>query len=230
MKKGKTLSKFTKHEVLSRLLEIGLLPTFYSGNVELAKKIVEALLKGGANVVEFTDRGHLAYKVFSELVTWCDKEHPDAILGVGTIVDASTASLYINSGANFVVGPVFNPQVARICARRKVHYIPGCTTPSEISQAEEAGAHLVKLFPAVTVGHSFVRSVLGPCQWFKLMPSGGVKATREDIFGWIKAGVSVLNLGSNLVRRDLVEAENFEGITELVEQCISWIKEARAQS
>lgn len=210
-------------------MEIGLLPTFYCEDFELAKKIVEALIEGRATVVEFTNRGHLAYKVFTELVTWCDKEHPDAILGTGTIIDAPTASLYINSGANFIVGPVFSSQVARICARRKVHYIPGCATPSEISQAEECGAHLVKLFPAVTVGHSFVKSVLGPFPWFKLMPSGGVKATREDIFGWIKTGASVLNIGSNLVRKDLVEAGNFEGIAELVRKCISWIEEARSE-
>ncbi len=224
------MSKFTKHEVLSKLLDVGLLPTFYAENVSVSEKIVEACLEGGAIIVEFTNRGCLAYEIFGELVNWCDKEHPDAVLGTGTIVDPSTASLYINSGANFIVGPVFNPKVARICARRKVHYIPGCLTPSEISEAEEAGAHLVKLFPAVTVGHSFVKSVLGPCPWFKLMPSGGLDATREDVFAWIKAGASVLNMGSNLIRKDLVKAENFEGITELVEQCISWIKEARSEA
>jgi len=223
------LPKFTKHQVLSKLLDIGLLPTFYRGNVQVAKKIIEACLEGGASIVEFTNRGHLAYRIFSELVTWCDNEHPDAVLGIGTVIDPYTASLYINSGADFIVGPVFNAQVARICARRKVHYIPGCTTPSEISQAEEAGADLVKLFPAVTVGHSFVKSVLGPCPWLKLMPSGGVKATREDIFGWIKAGALVLNIGSNLIRKDLVKTGNFRGITKLVEQCISWIKEARSE-
>jgi len=218
---------FLKHEVVSKILDIGLLPVFYNGNVETAKKIVDACVGGGAKVVEFTNRGALAYQVFGELAKWCDRDLPNVVLGAGTIIDPATASLYINSGANFIVGPSFNPEVAKICNRRKVAYIPGCSSPSEISNAEEMGSDLIKFFPAKTQGCFFIEAILGPSPWSKLIPSGGVEATREDIFSWIKAGAAALNIGTSLIRRDLVSAGNFEELLNRVENCILWIREAR---
>lgn len=221
------MPKFLKHEVVGKILEIGLLPVFYNGDVEVAKKIVQACADGGAKVIEFTNRGDFAYQVFSELSKWSSLELSDTILGAGTIIDPATAALYINCGANFIVGPLFNPDVAKTCSRRKVAYIPGCQSPSEISKAEEMGVDIVKLFPAKVVTPMFIEAMLGPCGWAKLMPSGGVDATREDVFAWIKAGASALNIGSDLIRKDLVKARDFEGIRKMVEQCILWIKEAR---
>lgn len=223
----KDIPKFLKHEVLPELLDVGLLPTFYNGDVEVTKNIIRACFKGGANVVEFTNRGDFAYRVFSQLSEWVNEEFEEVIFGTGTIVDPDTATLYIDNGASFVVGPLFNPEVAKVCNRRKVPYIPGCATPSEISEAHEAGADLIKVFPATSVGPEFIKSVLGPCKRAKLMPSGGVKATEEDVSSWIDAGASVLNMGSDLVRKDLLEERDFGGITERVEKVLSWIEEAR---
>jgi len=221
------MPKFLKHEVVSKILEVGLIPTFYNGDIEVAKKIVHACADGGAEVIEFTNRGDFAYEIFSKLVKWCNREYSEVILGIGTVIDPATASLYINNGANFVVGPVSSPEISKICNRRKVPYIPGCSNPSEISTAEEMGADIIKVFPAHVLGYGFIKSTLGPSPWSRLMPSGGVKATREDIFAWIEAGASVLNIGSNLIRKDLVKAKDFAGITKLVEKCISWAKEAK---
>lgn len=214
--------------MVAKVLDIGLLPVFYNEDSEIAEKIVQACADGGGKVVEFTNRGDRAYQVFSELARSCD-QIPEVILGVGTVVDPATAGLYINSGANFVVGPVFNPEIARICNRRKVAYIPGCSTPSEISMAEEMGADIIKVFPAIAVRPVFIKSMRGPCPWSKLMPSGGVDITREDIFAWVKAGASALNIGSRLISKDLVKPGDFETITKRVEQCILWIKEARGE-
>jgi 2-dehydro-3-deoxyphosphogluconate aldolase/(4S)-4-hydroxy-2-oxoglutarate aldolase len=216
-----------KHEIVAKILNVGLIPTFYNGNIDASKKIVDACAEGGANVVEFTNRGALAYQIFCELAGWCDRELPGVILGAGTIIDQATAALYINSGANFIVGPVFNSEVAKICNRRKVAYIPGCSSPSEVSQAEEIGADIIKVFPAKVLGPDFVKALLGPCPWSRLMPSGGVKATREDIFGWINAGAAALNIGSTLILKDLVKSGDFEAIRERVEKCVLWIKDAR---
>jgi 2-dehydro-3-deoxyphosphogluconate aldolase/(4S)-4-hydroxy-2-oxoglutarate aldolase len=224
------MPRLMKHEVVAKVLEIGLIPTFYEGNLEVAKKIVSACVEGGAKVVEFTNRGDLAYQVFNELIKWRDKESPDIILGAGTIVEPSAASLYISSGANFIVGPIFNPEVAKICNRYKIAYIPGCSTPSEISRAEEMGADIIKIFPADVLGPQFIKDILGPCPWSKLMPSGGVEATRESISSWIKAGASVLNMGSNLIVKDLVKAGDFEAIKKKVDNCILWIREARKRA
>ncbi|MCD6088692.1 bifunctional 4-hydroxy-2-oxoglutarate aldolase/2-dehydro-3-deoxy-phosphogluconate aldolase [Candidatus Bathyarchaeota archaeon] len=221
------MAKFMKHEVIGKILEIGLVPLFYNGDVEVAKKIVHACVKGGAKVVEFTNRGDFAYQVFSELAKWCSKEFDDVILGVGSVIDPMTAALYINCGANFVVSPVFNPEIAKICNRRKVPYMPGCGTPSEISAAEEMGCDIIKIFPGNRLKPEFIKSVRGPCSWVNLMPTGGVDATKESISSWIKAGAVAVGMGSRLVRKDLVAAGDFDAITRKVEDCIRWIREAR---
>jgi len=221
------MAKFMKHEVIGKILEIGLVPLFYNGDIEVAKKIVHACVKGGAKVVEFTNRGDFAYQVFSELAKWCSKEFDDVILGVGSVIDPMTAALYINCGANFVVSPVFNPEIAKICNRRKVPYMPGCGTPSEISAAEEMGCDIIKIFPGNRLKPEFIKSVRGPCPWVNLMPTGGVDATKESISSWIKAGAVAVGMGSRLVRKDLVAAGDFDAITRKVEDCIRWIREAR---
>lgn len=222
------MAKFLKHVVIGKILELGLVPVFYEGDLETAKKIVMACVDGGAKVIEFTNRGDFAYQVFTELAKWCNKEFSDVILGVGSVIDPATAALYINSGANFVVGPVLNPEIAKVCNRRKVPYMPGCGSASEISQAEELGCDIVKIFPGAEVGGpEFVRNLLGPCPWAKIMPTGGVDPTRESIFEWIKAGTAALGIGSKLISKDLVSAGKFEEIAKKVEQCLWWIKEAR---
>lgn len=223
------MPKFLRLDVTAKILDIGLIPVFYHADIEVAKKIVQACYQGGARTIEFTNRGDFACQVFIELTKWSNQKFPDLIMGVGTVIDTATASIYINNGASFVVGPLFNPDVAKACNRRKVAYIPGCMTPSEISEAEELGADVVKVFPAEVVTLSFIKAVRGPCPWVKMMPSGGVETTREDISAWIKAGAAVLNIGSNLIRKDLVAAGDFEGIEKLVEQCILWIREARGE-
>jgi 2-dehydro-3-deoxyphosphogluconate aldolase/(4S)-4-hydroxy-2-oxoglutarate aldolase len=219
-----------RHEVVSSVLEIELIPTFYDEDLETAKKIVKACTEGGAKVVEFTNRGALAYQVFSELVKWKDREFPDFILGAGTIVEPSAASLYINCGANFIVGPIFNADVAKTCNRYNTLYIPGCSTPSEISMAEEMGADIIKIFPADVLGPQFIKDLLGPFPWLKLMPSGGVEATKEGISSWIRAGAAAINLGSNLIVKNLVKPVDFQTIKEKTKECLQWIREAKGTS
>ncbi len=222
------MAKFLKHVVIGKILELGLVPVFYEGDLETAKRIVQACVDGGAKVIEFTNRGDFAYQVFTELAKWCNKEYVDVILGVGSVIDPETAALYINSGANFVVGPILNPEIAKVCNRRKVPYMPGCGSASEISKAEELGCDIVKIFPGEEVGGpSFVKNLLGPCPWAKVMPTGGVDTTRESIFEWIKAGTAALGIGSKLISKELVSSGRFDEITKKVEQCLWWIKEAR---
>jgi len=219
------MSRFSKYEVTGRLLDTGLLPVFYHGDAETAKRIVEACVRGGVKAIEFTNRGDRACHVFGELAKFCGRL--DVALGAGTIVDQTTAGSYINEGADFIVGPIFNPEVARICNRRKVVYIPGCSTPSEISAAEEGGADIVKVFPASVMGPEFIKAVLGPSPSARLMPSGGVDVTKESVSEWVKAGAVALNIGKKLVSGDLVKAGNFDEIQKRVEQILLWVREAR---
>ena len=225
------MARFARLEVLSTMIEIGLIPVFYNKDVDVAKQITKACSAGGAKVVEFTNRGDQAYLVFAELVRHFAEEDPSIVLGIGSVIDPGTAALYISGGANFVVGPVLNPDVAKVCNRRKVAYSPGCGSASEISQAEELGVEICKIFPGSQVGGpAFVKAVLGPCPWTRIMPTGGVDASEESIKGWFKAGVSCVGMGSRLVRKDLVAASNWEEITRNVRQVLEWIREARADA
>jgi 2-dehydro-3-deoxyphosphogluconate aldolase/(4S)-4-hydroxy-2-oxoglutarate aldolase len=179
-------------------------------------------------VVEFTNRGDNAYRIFSDLVAHFSATEPKVILGVGSIVDPATAALYIASGANFVVGPVLNAEVARTCNRRKIAYSPGCGSVSEISTAEELGVEIVKVFPANLVGGpSFVESVLGPMPWTRIMPTGGVHASEESLTTWFEAGAAAVGIGSKLISRSSVAAQDYGAITRQVAQVIRWIEAAK---
>lgn len=217
--------------VLNTIVETGLIPVFYHRDVEVAKKIVAACVAGGARVAEFTNRGDFAPQVFNELSQYFAKADPKVILGAGSIVDTPTTALYIASGASFVVGPTLNPEVAQLCNRRKISYSPGCGSASEIAEAEELGVEIVKVFPGDSVGGpQFVKSILGPCPWTRIMPTGGVSDTRESIFAWFNAGVAAVGIGSNLIKKEWLAEGNYEAISERVAQVLAWIREARGMS
>jgi 2-dehydro-3-deoxyphosphogluconate aldolase/(4S)-4-hydroxy-2-oxoglutarate aldolase len=223
------MARFSRLQVLNTIVDTGLVPVFYHPDLEVAKNVAVACASGGARVVEFTNRGDFAPEVFKELSRFLAQEHPGIILGVGSVVDAPTAALYIAYGANFVVGPILNPEVARLCNRRKIAYSPGCGSASEIAEAEELGVEIVKVFPGASVGGpAFVRSVLGPCPWTSIMPTGGVDATEESIRAWFGAGVACVGIGSKLVRKEWVAAEDWTAITTQVQKVLAWIREARA--
>ena len=225
------MARFSRLEVLNAIVETGLIPVFYNKDVESAKKIAAACAAGGARVAEFTNRGDFAPEVFTELSQHLAKADPKLILGVGSIVDAPTASLYIASGASFVVGPTLNAEVARLCNRRKIAYSPGCGSASEIAQAEEMGVEIVKVFPGDSVGGpEFVKSILGPCPWTRIMPTGGVSDTRESIAAWFKAGVAAVGIGSNLIKKEWVQAGNYDAIAARTAQVLSWIREVKGKS
>jgi len=222
------MAKFDRLTVLNTMLESGLIPVFYNADPAVAKQIVAACVEGGARVVEFTNRGDRAIGVFAELIEFAESSYPDLILGVGSVLDAPTAALYIAHGANFVVGPSLNPEVGRLCNRRKIAYSPGCGSVSEISAAEELDVEIVKIFPGGQVGGpAFVKAVLGPMPWTRIMPTGGVDATKASVQEWINAGAACLGMGSKLIRKDLVAAGDFAAIRENVRAVLNWIREAR---
>ena len=222
------MSRFPRLEVLNSMIEPGVIAVFYNANLEVAENIVRACRKGGARCVEFTNRGDHAIEIFSALESNFAVEDPEAILGVGSVLDPGTASMYINAGAAFVVGPVLNAEVARACNRRKIAYSPGCGSASEISLAEELGCEIIKIFPGGQVGGpAFVKAVKGPMPWTSIMPTGGVDATEESINAWIGAGCVCLGMGSKLVTKELVAAHDWDKISENVSRVIELIKKAR---
>ncbi len=223
------MAKYSRLRVLNTMIETGLVPVFYNPDVEVASKIVEALAEAGVRCFEFVNRGDQAHLVFGELVRRFGK-NDDVILGAGSVVDPVTAGQYIQLGANFIVGPMLNPDVAKICNRRKVAYSPGCGTPSEISAAEELGVEIVKIFPGSQVGGpGFVKALRGPMPWTYLMPTGGVAPTEENLRGWFEAGVACVGMGSKLVRKDLVAAGDFDVIRDAAAETLAIIKKIRSE-
>ena len=220
------MARHSRLAVLNAMVETGLVPVFYHPDLEVAKKIIAACAAGGVKVIEFTNRGDFAYSVFNELSRHVSVAHPDIMLGIGSVMDAPTAAMYIASGADFVVSPVLNAEVARLCNRRKIPFSPGCGTLSEISQAEELGVEIVKLFPGSAVGGpGFVKDVSGPCPWTRLMPTGGVDASEESIKAWFQAGVVCVGMGSKLFRKDLMAAGDYPAISATVAQVLKWIQQ-----
>lgn len=225
------MSRFSRLEVYDAMLSSGLVPIFYNGDPQVAEAVVLTCIEGGARVVELTNRGDNALKVFSHLSETLAALKSPAILGVGSVVDAPTAALFIAHGANFVVSPNFNSEVAKLCNRRKIPYLPGCGTVSEISNAEEMGVEIVKIFPGETIGGpAFIKALLGPMPWTRIMPTGGVEPTREDISRWIKAGAACLGMGSNLIRKDWVATGDYASIREHVKNVLQWVQDVRKEN
>ncbi len=221
------MAKYSRLYVLTQMIDTGLVPIFYNADIEIATRIVEACINGGAHCVEFTNRGDQAHIVFEELVRRFNDEE-NVILGAGSIVDPGTTSLYIQLGANFIVSPVLNPEMARVCNRRKVAYSPGCGSVNDISQAEELGVEICKIFPGSQLGGAgFVQAVRGPMPWTRIIPTGGVSPTQENIYGWIEAGAACVGMGSKLITKEYIAAGNYAAISENVAKVLAWIKEAR---
>ena len=221
------MAKFDKIAVLNKIGSTGMVPVFYHKDAEIAKKVVKACYDGGVRAFEFTNRGDFAHEVFAEVVKFAAKECPEMAMGVGSVVVAATAALYIPLGANFVVGPLFNPEIAKVCNRRLVAYTPGCGSVSEVGFAQELGCDLCKIFPGDVLGPKLVKGMLAPMPWSKLMVTGGVEPTQENLTSWIKAGVFCVGMGSKLFPKDKVAAEDWAYVTEKCKEALGYIAEAR---
>ncbi|MDD3108841.1 MAG: bifunctional 4-hydroxy-2-oxoglutarate aldolase/2-dehydro-3-deoxy-phosphogluconate aldolase, partial [Alistipes sp.] len=191
----------------------GIVPVFYHHTPDTAKAVLRACYAGGIRAFEFTNRGEFAHEVFAELSKFAASECPEMILGAGSVVDAPTAALYIQLGANFIVGPLFNPDVAKVCNRRLIPYTPGCGSVTEIGMAQEAGCDLCKIFPGGCVGGpSFVKNITAPMPWSMLMATGAVEPTEENLSAWFRAGVTCVGMGSKLFPSEQIAHEDWDSI------------------
>jgi 2-dehydro-3-deoxyphosphogluconate aldolase/(4S)-4-hydroxy-2-oxoglutarate aldolase len=225
------MARFDRLTVLNTILADGMVPLFYHSDLEVAKNVAGALSQGGGHILEFTNRGDFALEVFTALIKHCAKAYPSLIIGVGSVEDAPTAAMFIASGANFVVGPNFNEELVKLCNRRKVPYMPGCGTVNEITRAEEWGVEIVKAFPGTAVGGpGFIKDVLGPRPWTRVMPTGGVTPEEDNLRAWFSAGAACVGMGSNLVRKDLVQAGKFDEIAGLVRDTLALIQKIRSKA
>lgn len=225
--KQKNMSRFSKIEVLATMKRTGMVPVFYNADVEISKRVLKACYDGGVRAFEFTNRGDFAHEIFGDLVKFAATECPELALGVGSVVDPATAALYIQLGACFVVGPLFNAEVSRVCNRRLVPYTPGCGTVSEIGAAQETGCDLCKVFPGDVLGPKFVKGLMAPMPWSKLMVTGGVEPTEENIKAWFGAGVYCVGMGSKLFPKDKIAAADWDYISDKCREALGYVAAAR---
>ncbi len=216
--------------VLAAMIDQGVIPVFYHPDVETCVNVIQACANGGARCIEFTNRGEFAAHTFLDVTRHFAKADPSVIMGVGSIVDAPTAGLFIANGAKFVVGPILNAEVARVCNRRMVPYSPGCGSATEISYAQELGSEIVKVFPGESVGGpTFVKNVLGPMPWTKIMPTGGVDPDEASLREWFGAGIAAAGMGSKLITQELLQAGDWAGIEARVRETVDLIRKIRSE-
>lgn len=216
--------------VLTAMVDQGVIPVFYHPDVETCIKVIQACADGGAKCIEFTNRGDFASHVFLEVARHFAKADPSVIMGVGSIVDAPTAGIYIANGARFIVGPMLNAEVARLCNRRMIPYSPGCGSATEIGYAQELGCEIVKVFPGESVGGpAFVKAVLGPMPWTRIMPTGGVDPDETSLRDWFGAGIVAAGMGSKLITKAHLDAGDWAGIQGKVADTVALIRKIRSE-
>ncbi len=215
-----------KEKALQLLLEQKLLPLYYHESAEVSIEVLQALYDAGIRIVEYTNRGEAALKNFKSLRKTVDKKMPGLLLGIGTIKSKKQAKKYIEAGADFIICPSMNEEVAEICEDKKLLWIPGCWTPTEIAAAENTGATIVKIFPGNILGPSYISSIKDLFPNLKFMPTGGVESKANNLKGWFKAGVVAVGMGSKLISRETMERKDFEGLKVATVKALQLAREA----
>jgi 2-dehydro-3-deoxyphosphogluconate aldolase/(4S)-4-hydroxy-2-oxoglutarate aldolase len=223
------MARFTRIEVALKMQETGMVPVFYHTDIEVCKQVVKACYDGGVRLFEFTNRGDFATLVFAELNQWAAEACPEMIMGVGSVIDEATTAMYIALGANFIVSPLLDKGMAKVCNKRKIAWSPGCGSVTEIGRAHELGAEIVKVFPGKEVGGpGFVKAVKGPMPWTSVMPSSGVSPDEENLKQWFEAGATCVGMGSQLFPKEVLAKKNYGYITETCINALQTIKKLKA--
>jgi 2-dehydro-3-deoxyphosphogluconate aldolase / (4S)-4-hydroxy-2-oxoglutarate aldolase len=210
-------------QVLREIESSGVVAVIRMQKADQLRAVIDALLEGGVRALELTMTVPGAIGLIEELA----KDLPGEFqLGAGTVLDTETARQVILAGAKYIVAPVLNLDVITLCHRYDVAIMPGCFTPTEILTAWQAGADLIKVFPATALGPSYFKDVRAPLPQVRLMPTGGV--TMENAGEWIKAGAVAIGVGSALVDTKAIAAGNFAQITKNAKSLIDSVRAARA--
>ncbi|WP_116787996.1 bifunctional 4-hydroxy-2-oxoglutarate aldolase/2-dehydro-3-deoxy-phosphogluconate aldolase [Flavobacterium psychrotrophum] len=219
------MGQFTKIQVLLALKETAIIPVFNHMDVTVCKEIIQACYTAGIRVFEFTNRGDSALQVFTAVHAYTKKHMPEMILGVGSVTDAVSAALYTSAGAEFIVSPLFNSEIARFCNGRQIVWIPGCGTVTEIATAQEAGSCIVKIFPAEQLGGpAFIKAVKGPMPWTNIMATGGITLDAEELQQWFKAGVYCVGFGSSVFKTLPDGSYDYQQIEAELSQAVNIVK------
>ena len=220
---------FSKQDIIDGMREKGIVPLFTHDNAAEAQEVVEAAYRGGVRAFEFTNRRANSFEIFSHLVRQ-RKKFPDLMLGIGTVMDADTTRKFIDAGADFIISPILKLEMAEVCRQHNKAWIPGCATLTEIVTARDHGASVIKVFPGSVLGPGFVSAILPVVPDLRLMITGGVEPTRENLGAWFKAGAMCVGMGSQLFTKDILQARNWELLSQRVAQALELVREIRPKS
>ena len=224
------MAAFSRVEIINTVYERGLVLSLGHSYFETAKSIVRACADGGAPVVELRHHDVSTPLVLRDLLQSVKRDNPGIMLGMGSVPDSRTAALYLESEADFVSSPVFNADLARLCNRHKVTYIPTCETASEISKAEEFGVEIVRILPGQQAQTpSSMKIVMEKAPWRSLMPELSQEPSFETIREWIQAGATCLAMDVSLICKDIVGMEDWTRLTVKVDECLWLINKARGK-
>jgi len=212
----------TKNETLDAMLAGGVVAVIRMKDVERLSRVVMAIREGGVKCIEITMTVPGAVEIIAGMVK---SVPPDVIIGAGTVTDKGTAIDVVTAGAKFVVSPVFRPDVVSVTRAAGVVAVPGCYTPTEILSAWEAGADIVKVFPATTLGPKYFKDIAGPFPHIRLMPTGGV--TIDNVGEWIRAGAVAVGIGGDLLDKKAIEEGRYEVLTEKAARMVKNFRDAR---
>ncbi len=217
-------------QITDAVLSQGILPLYFNSSGEVSIEVLRAVYRAGLRAAEYTNRGDAALANFKKMVAVRNAEMPGMLLGVGTIKNMQHADDYLAGGADFLVSPGFDAEVAKHCVSNDIFYGPGCMTPTDIMAAENTGIKFIKIFPGNILGTEFLSSIKDIFPKLLFMVTGGVDTTKENIEGWFKAGVSAVGMGSKLVSKKLMEAKDYATIeteTRKVLEIVRQIKIAK---
>ncbi|HVS92818.1 MAG TPA: hypothetical protein VHE59_12330 [Mucilaginibacter sp.] len=216
-----------KKEVLDEIIKQGMLPLFFNEDAEVSLEVVRTLYRAGVRVMEYTNRAKEAFENFKILRTAVEKEMPGFFFGAGTIKTKADVTRYTDAGADFIVAPTINPEVAEVVNQHNGLWIPGCMTPTEIHLAQEHGAALIKIFPANVLGPGFISAVSDVFRGQLFMPTGGVEMNTENLSGWFKAGVAAVGVGSKLITKQVLQNKAYEQLYNDTVNALALVKASR---
>jgi len=217
----------SKKLALSNLIkEQGIVPLYYAGDPQVSIDLMRAMYRGGIRTTEYADRGDQAMKNFKEMRKACDAEMPDMRLGIGTIKHAASAKAYIEAGAEFLVCPGILEPVLELADKHNLLCVPGCMTPSEIIRAETSGAKMVKLFPANTLGPSYIEAIQALFTDMVFLPTGGIELNEENLRSWFKVGVCAVG-GSKMITKAVIEQKLYDELSAECSRALNLIRTIR---
>lgn len=212
-----------EEKIINEIRKSGVVAVIRADNSHELLDTTLALSEGGVGALEMTMTSPGALNVLEEVAP---KLTGRALLGMGSVLDAETARMAILAGAQYVVSPVLNLAIITMCQRYSIPCIPGAFTPTEILMAWEAGADVVKVFPAAKLGPSYIKDIKGPLPQVRLTPTGGI--TLDNVADYIRAGAEFVGVGGSLVRKDLIQEKDWVGLCDLAQAFVSEVHKARS--